>query len=92
MALALAWGGSAFGGGAIGGSTGSKCSEYIVLNPMQFQRLVHEALTRGKLYFRGEAMQVEALDWDEQIIQMRSLDHREYSVIWYVEINDWDEY
>lgn len=91
LALALSWGGSALAGGAIGGSTGSKCSEYIVLNPMQFQRLVHEAMTRGELIIRGEAMEVEALDLDEQIIQMRSMVHRERSIIWYVEISDWDD-
>lgn len=92
LALALSWGGSALAGGAIGGSTGSKCSEYIVLNPMQFQRLVHEAMTKSELIIRGEAMEVEALDLDEQIIQMRSMIHRERSIIWYVEISDWDEY
>lgn len=92
LALALSWGSSAIAGGAIGGSTGSKCSEYIVLKPAQFQRLVQEAMTKGELVIRGEAMEVEALDLDEQFLQMRSMIHRERSIIWYVEISDWDEY
>ncbi len=92
LALALSWGGSAIAGGAIGGSTGSKCSEYIVLKPEQFQRLAHEAMTKGELVIRGEAMEVEALDLDEQILQMRSMIHRELSIVWYVEWSDWETY
>jgi hypothetical protein len=90
LSLALFWGASAFAGGAIGGSTGSKCSEFIALNRLEFQRLVHEALTKGELVFRGEVMQVEALNMDEQIIQMRSMIHRDLSIIWYVDVSDWD--
>lgn len=91
LALALSWGGAAYAGGAIGGSTGAKCSEYIVLRPLEFERLAREAMTRRQLYFRGEAMELEALDMDEQFIQMRSMTHRERSIIWYVQIDEWYE-
>lgn len=88
MALALAWGSSAIAGGAIGGSTGSKCLEYIVLRPAEFQRLIEKAMTQREMIYRGEVMEVEALDWDEQVIQMRSMVHRERSIIWYVDFQD----
>ena len=91
FAMALSCGGPAFAGGAIGGSTGSKCLEYISLRPMEFQRLVQQAMTERELVYRGEVMEVESVDWDEQVIQMRSVLHRERSVIWYVVIYDEDD-
>jgi hypothetical protein len=59
---------------------------------MEFQRLVETTLSKGELVFRGEPMEVETVDWDEQVIQMRSMIHRERSIIWYVEVREWDEY
>ncbi|WP_141730950.1 hypothetical protein [Oligoflexus tunisiensis] len=90
LILALAFGSPAFAGGAIGGSTGSKCAEHIILNSMEFQRLIHQVMTKGELIIHGESMRVEILDLDEQVIEMWSLENEERSVIWYVEIRDWD--
>ena len=91
LVLALFSGSSALAGGAIGGSTGSKCLEYISLRPMEFQRLVQQAMTERELIYRGEVLEVESVDWDEQVIQMRSVAHRERSFIWYVVIYEDDD-
>lgn len=90
FALALAFSSPAWAGGAIGGSTGSKCAEHIILNPLEFQRLIHAALNKSELLIHGESMWVEALDLEEQVIQMRSLVDHERSIIWIVEVRDWD--
>jgi hypothetical protein len=91
LVMALVCTNPALAGGAIGGSTGSKCAEHIVLNAVEFQRLIHAALTRSELLIHGESMWVEALDLDEQVIQMRSIEDQDHSIIWIVEVRDWDE-
>jgi hypothetical protein len=88
MILALAIGGPAFAGGAIGGSTGSKCAEHLILNLKEFQRLIHEAMTRRELIVHGKSMRVESVDLDEQVIEMRSLDDEERSMTLYLEIQE----
>ncbi|MDQ3230252.1 MAG: hypothetical protein M3Q07_00395 [Pseudobdellovibrionaceae bacterium] len=90
LCMALVCSSPALAGGAIGGSTGSKCREHIILNRVEFQRLVQTALSQGELIVQGENMRVESLDLDEQVLQMRSLDDDDFSIIWIIEVRDWD--
>lgn len=87
LGMALVFSSPALAGGAIGGSTGAKCFDHLLMNAKEFRQLVYDALTRGWVIVHGENMRVEALNIDEQTIELSPLDNEQtFNTVWTIEV------
>lgn len=89
LGMALVFSSPALAGGAIGGSTGAKCFERILVNIREFQQLVYDAVTKGEVKVHGESMQVQALNMDEQTIELQPIENEEFvNTVWIIQVGE----